>query len=205
MRALVSQGICLHWARSCMAALTCLCLTVHTAIKIVSVLVSTFCPSLVSFTVLGVKPWLQLGKCSVTELWAQPSLPHSVSTLKARSCFHGRAMASFGGLSGRVMVHVACVLLEALRSHTCHRVTVLSQRLILDLRKKMPTWGQKKRSFYAQSRVAYVLLQSCPSLFLVWTISGHCQSLSTKSHTEWEASQSNRTTRPHEVWECAKK
>lgn len=85
-----------------MAALTCLCLTVHTAIKIVSVLVSTLCPFSCQFYSAGSEThgFGMLGKCFVTEPWAQPSLPHSVSTPKAGSCFQcSRAMVSFGGAS----------------------------------------------------------------------------------------------------------
>lgn len=63
--------------------------------------------------------------------------------------------------------YTACVLAESPRSHAGHRAPFEPKA---DTQRKMQIWGQRKRSFYCSSRVASVLLQSCPSLFLKWTL-----------------------------------
>lgn len=141
----MSCVICLHWARSCTAALTCLCLTVHTAIEIVWVPIPT---SALLLLVLHAGDethgFGMLGKCSATEPWAQPLLP-SLSCL----CTEGRELLSVWQSNGPLeglpeRDSGACSMCpgwSSAISHLPQGTTVLGQRLIFDLRKKMLIWG----------------------------------------------------------------
>lgn len=96
----------------------------------------------------------------------------------------------------RGMWHAACVLAEAPHSHAGHSAP-FEPKAGTRLKKENADLGTKKRSFYCSSRVASVLLQSCPSLFLKWTLwalSGHwppSHVLSGKCHSQ------SHTTGPH--------
>lgn len=79
----------------------------------------------------------------------------------------------------------------------------LSQRLIVDFKKENADLGTKEKVFLLLKVGSLIFFCNHVQVCFVWTVSGHCRSLSTKSHTEWEASRSNHTTRPHEVQECS--
>lgn len=152
------------------------------------------CPSLVGFTCWGWNSRLWHAR-QVLCHWAMgPALtPLTLLSLHWRpgAAFSVAEQWSFGGAPREgqwCMQHVSRVELCDLTLATGYYC--FGPKADIWFKKENADLGMKKGLFAAQSRVACILLQSCPSLFLVWTLSGHCQSLSTKSHAEWEMSQS---------------
>lgn len=142
-----------------------------------------------------------LSKCSATE-------SHSPALAPSFFCFHTKGQECFpcggahgvqGGTAVQCTGHV--FLAEALPSHTNHRAP-FQPKADTRLKKENADLGTKKK--VCSSRVPSVLLQSCPSLFLVWTL------VDTVSH--WPPSHvpsgkchsQSCTTGPHALGHCLK-